>query len=229
MRMPSKRLFLAISLLIGVLAVGGVAMAAASETATSGPVPHSGAGSAVELSDPRDRAPAQPALEPPADAGPRSRARHGALQQDQSALQASVRKSGGKVTRTYSTVNAFAATVSKAERAKLAANSSVAQVLPDTFVRRPNPGLTGGASRLGPRSATPSVPNGGQQICPTDPNKPLVEPEALSIIHADQAQSLATGQGVKVAFVAEGIDIEQPGLHPARRVARVRRLPGLQR
>ena len=83
-------------------------------------------------------------------------------------------------------------------------------MFPDTFVRRPNPGLSGGASRLGPRSATPSVPNGGQQICPTDPNKPLVEPEALSIIHADQAQSLATGQGVKVAFVAEGIDTSNP-------------------
>ena len=205
MRTPSKRLFLSISLVIGVLAAGGVAVAAATKRR------HRGL-SLAQVQGAQSSSPSrvivllrnQHANLPPTRS--RLSARHGALQQDQSSLQASVKSSGGKVTRTYTTVNAFAATVSKAERAKLAANSSVAQVFPDTVIRRPNPGLSGGASRLGPRSATPSVPNGGQQICPTDPSKPLVEPEALSIIHADQAQSLVSGQGVKVAFVAEGID-----------------------
>ena len=209
MRTPSKRLFLAISLLVGVLAAGGVAVAAATGKR------HRGL-SLAQVQAAQSSSPTrvivllrnQHTNLPPTRS--RLSARHGALQQDQSSLQASVKSSGGKVTRTYTAVNAFAATVSKAERAKLAANSSVAQVFPDTVVRRPNPGLSGGASRLGPRSATPSVPNGGQQICPTDPNKPLVEPEALSIIHADQASSLATGQGVKVAFVAEGIDTGNP-------------------
>ena len=209
MRTPSKRLFLAISLLVGVLAAGGVAVAAATGKR------HRGL-SLAQVQAAQSSSPTrvivllrnQHTNLPPTRS--RLSARHGALQQDQSSLQASVKSSGGKVTRTYTAVNAFAATVSKAERAKLAANSSVAQVFPDTVVRRPNPGLSGGASRLGPRSATPSVPNGGQQICPTDPNTPLVEPEALSIIHADQASSLATGQGVKVAFVAEGIDTGNP-------------------
>jgi hypothetical protein len=204
-----KRLIIAISLLVGVLALGGVAVAAASRHR------HRGL-SLAQVQGAQSSSPArvivlmrnQYANLPPTRG--HLSARHGAIQQNQSSLQASVRSSGGKVTRTYSTVNAFAATVSKTERAKLAANSAVAQVLPDTFVHRPNPGITGGLSRRGPRSASPTVPNGGQQICPTDPSKPIVEPEALSIIHADQAASLATGQGVKVAFVAEGIDINNP-------------------
>ncbi len=204
-----RRLLVAISLLVGVLAAGGVAVAAATRPR------HRGL-SLAQVQSGQSGSPArvivllrnQHANLPPTRG--RLSARHGAIQQDQSSLQSSVRKSGGKVTRTYSTVNAFAATVSKTERAKLAANSAVAQVLPDTFVRRPNPGVTGGASRLGPRAASPSVPNGGQQICPADPSKPLVEPEALSIIHADQAAPLATGSGVKVAFVAEGIDTNNP-------------------
>jgi hypothetical protein len=138
MRTPSQRLSLAISLLIGVLAAGGVAVAAA----TTAKRRHRGL-SLAEVQAAQSGASTrvivllrnQHTNLPPTRG--RIAARHGALQQDQSSLQSSVRKSGGRVTRTYGTVNAFAATVSKAERAKLAANSSVAQVLPDTFVRRP--------------------------------------------------------------------------------------------
>jgi hypothetical protein len=55
-------------------------------------------------------------------------------------------------------------------------------------------------------------------VCPTDPSKPLLEPEALQTTHTafedpntPQAQSLATGKGVKVAFFADGLDINNPG------------------
>ncbi|MBV9914872.1 MAG: S8 family serine peptidase [Solirubrobacterales bacterium] len=135
--------------------------------------------------------------------------RRAVLRHDQTPLQASVARSGGRVTRTYGTVNAFAATVSRDERNRLAASSAVAEVLPDVFVRRPDPGPSGGFAAASPGTVTPSAP-AGQEICPTDPSKPLVEPEALSIIHATDAQQLATGKGVKVAFVAEGIDINNP-------------------
>ena len=53
-------------------------------------------------------------------------------------------------------------------------------------------------------------------LCPSDPAKPLVEPEALQSIHArtsngtPYAQQLATGAGVKVAFIADGMDPNAP-------------------
>ncbi|GAB3882070.1 hypothetical protein GCM10029964_039200 [Kibdelosporangium lantanae] len=54
-------------------------------------------------------------------------------------------------------------------------------------------------------------------MCPSDPGKPLLEPEALDLTHtesqdprAPQAHSIATGKGVKVAYVADGIDVNNP-------------------
>ena len=49
-------------------------------------------------------------------------------------------------------------------------------------------------------------------MCPDDPSKPLVEPEALESIRArtsngtPYAQQIATGRGVKVAFIADTMD-----------------------
>jgi Subtilase family/Peptidase inhibitor I9 len=196
-------------LAVGVLTAGGVAVAA------SGKRRHRGL-SLARVTHDQAGAPArvivllrnQHANLPPT--AKRLGQRLALLQRDQSPLKSSVAHSGGRVTRTYKTVNAFAATVSKNERQALASNSAVAEVLPDTFVPRPNPGSNAASSR-GPRSAAPAAPSAGaQQICPSDPSKPLVEPEALSIIHATEAQQLATGAGVKVAFVAEGLDINNP-------------------
>ena len=69
----------------------------------------------------------------------------------------------------------------------------------------------------GSPAAAASPRSGAQQVCPSDPTKPLLEPEALSIIHAassdpavPSAQQLATGAGVKVAFVADGVDVNNP-------------------
>jgi hypothetical protein len=56
-------------------------------------------------------------------------------------------------------------------------------------------------------------------VCPSDPAKPLLEPEALQVTHTaytdpsiPQAQNLVTGAGVKVAFLADGIDVNNPDL-----------------
>jgi hypothetical protein len=140
----------------------------------------------------------------------RSRAR--AVAADQAPLTAQVASSGGRVTRRYKTLNAFAATVSTAEKARLAANPAVYKVFADHVVKMPaaqdaSPAQTGGTPSQSPQSG----------ICPTDPAKPLLEPEALQTTHtafADpntpSAQQLSTGSGVKVAFFADGLDINNP-------------------
>jgi hypothetical protein len=142
------------------------------------------------------------------------RARANALTSAQAPLLSSVRASGGAVNHTYKTVNAFAATVSATERAALAANPSVAEVLPDAFVPAPTPRgpsedhvSTVHAGRLGARARAADA---SQQVCPRNPSRPILAPEGLQLIHATQAQQIVTGAGVKVAFIAEGIDTNNP-------------------
>ncbi len=136
----------------------------------------------------------------------RIHARVAALSSVQSGLHASVRSSGGQVTHTFQTINAFTATVSRAERSHLASDRSVAAVLPDVFVPAPDPA---GSSAAGSGNNTgPSIGSG--QVCPTNPAQPIIAPEGLSLINAPQAQQIVTGSGVKVAFIAEGIDASNP-------------------
>jgi hypothetical protein len=132
---------------------------------------------------------------------------------DQAPLTAQVASSGGRVTRRYKALNAFAATVSTAEKARLAANPAVYKVFADHVVKLP------AAQDASPAVKGAAAPNQGPQtqVCPTDPAKPLLEPEALQTTHAafndpsaPSAQQLATGTGVKVAFFADGLDINNP-------------------
>jgi hypothetical protein len=146
-----------------------------------------------------------------------ARARAAALGVDQGPLQAKVRSSGGRITHSFHTINAFSAVVSRAERVRLASNSSVAAVLPDSYVQSPDStgtAQTGSSGSSGSGSTDPGsgtqVAAGGQQICPTNPADPIVAPEGLSLINAPQAQQIVTGAGVKVAFIAEGIDPDNP-------------------
>src|SRR6201999_1158778 len=74
-------------------------------------------------------------------------------------------------------------------------------------------GQTASGGNSGP--GNPTTPQSG--VCPSDPAKPLLEPEALGTMHVaysnpstPQAQNLATGKGVKVAFFADGVDINNP-------------------
>jgi hypothetical protein len=51
-----------------------------------------------------------------------------------------------------------------------------------------------------------------QQICPSNPAMPLVEPEARDVMNVDAAQQIADGTGIKVGIVADGIDVNNPDL-----------------
>ena len=113
--------------------------------------------------------------------------------------------------RSFSLVNAIAATVSPAEAERLAANPAVAEVVPDGPVAAPaaTPVTTG------PRAPWPPRPLAG--ACPRK-GRVQLNPQAIESIHAatqggrgPAAQNLGyTGADVKVAWIADGIDINNP-------------------
>jgi hypothetical protein len=126
----------------------------------------------------------------------------------------------------YSFINAISATMSSAEVARLKTDPAVQAVVPDTIVQAspsaptvtavPSPTQGGtpnsiGASSPTEGSGTPS------QVCPSNPNEPLLEPEALQSMNVDYgdngpagAHSLANGTGVKVAVFPDGLDPNIP-------------------
>jgi hypothetical protein len=147
-------------------------------------------------------------------ASPRSNAYHA----DQAPVITKARDAGAKNLHGFDTVNAVAATVTSAQSSELAADPAVAAVYPDLPIKgaplvtdRPTPS-TGGSSGGASGSQVISGP-----VCPSDPSKPLLEPEALQVTNTafsdpstPQAQNIVNGTGVKVAFIADGLDINNP-------------------
>ena len=127
--------------------------------------------------------------------------------------------SGPKLThlKHFSLANAFAATVSASQAAALALDPRVLSVVPDRkVVIRPDAAEAPAVGKAAaPKSVGPSAV-ANDQICPTDPSVPLVEPEALESINAystdgtPNAESLADGTGVKVGFIADSMDPNNP-------------------
>src|SRR5690242_791536 len=132
----------------------------------------------------------------------------------QAPLIAQARSVGARNLHGFGLINAVSATVTPAQAAKLAAEPSVARIFPDLPVTAgPSEKQQTSTSHQGakPSAATP------EQICPSDPSKPLLEPEALQLTHTafndlsvPQAQNIVTGAGVTVAFIADGLDINNP-------------------
>jgi hypothetical protein len=116
--------------------------------------------------------------------------------------------------KSFRLVNAFSATVSADYVARLKANPAVAAVIPDSVIRRSRPIAASAASESKQPDAVASIPphvipgacgaNGAVQL----------ESEGLALTstdsdnpHALTARSLGiTGEGVKVAWIADGID-----------------------
>jgi hypothetical protein len=130
---------------------------------------------------------------------------------------------------TYHTLNAIATTVSSAEAANLRRDPAVLAVDPDSVVKGPssNSDLLPGAlsaPAAGNRSVRASTAAGSSKVCGTA-SAPLLEPEALHLINADNrtnadspitsgpksAHSLGyTGAGVNVAVFPDGMDPNLP-------------------
>ncbi|HEX4703456.1 MAG TPA: S8 family serine peptidase, partial [Pseudonocardiaceae bacterium] len=137
--------------------------------------------------------------------------RAAATQSDQRPLVDQVKQTGATHVSQFSVINGFSARMTAAESAHLATDPTVAAIVPDLPFRIAS---TSAPAAAGKAAATPAISGG---TCPSDPSKPLLQPEALQVTHdafgdpsTPSAQHLATGAGVKVAYLADGVDPNNP-------------------
>jgi len=134
--------------------------------------------------------------------------------QEQSPLVNQAKQVGAQNVKSFDVLNGFSAKVTDAESAKLAADPNVAAVVPDR-TRAVKPLSTAQKQQI---QATPPPDQPlAAGACPTDPSKPVLEPEALQTTHTaytnpsvPQAQNIVTGKGVTVAWIADGMDPNNP-------------------
>lgn len=127
-------------------------------------------------------------------------------------------EAGVAAVHSYTTVNALSATVSAAQERALRADPAVARILPDQVL--PDPDTADNAAPAAGRATAvaDAAATGGRAVCAPAGAKPQLNPEALQVTNTDSdtpgaptARSLGfTGAGVKVAFMAEGIDVDNP-------------------
>jgi hypothetical protein len=154
-------------------------------------------------------------------------ARTAAVSRSQGPLLAELRAVHATHIKAYQLVNSFAATVSSGEEARLRANPAVAEVVPDVTVSGAVPAAVGAAGAV-PAAAAKSASSARSARASTAVRahvipgacgrngKALLDPEGLALTNtASQspaqrtARSLGiTGAGVKVAYIADGLDPE---------------------
>lgn len=157
-------------------------------------------------------------------------ARAGAVAGAQTPVLTELRQAHATRIRSFGLINALATRVTKAEALRLAAHPLVRAVVPDRIIRapsRPDALQAGGGARQLSARAAAAIPNAApisQQICPSNPASPLLEPEALQLTNTafndstvPQAATVLDGNGqailgtgVKVAFIADGVDVNNP-------------------
>src|SRR5215831_11491432 len=142
--------------------------------------------------------------------GATAQARIKAANASQAGVRAELSQVHAKHVHGFHIVNAIAATISPAEASRLKADPAVRTVVPDTF--RPFAPLGGGPGAASPAGRPVAGHSGStataatQQICPSDPAKPLIEPEARQVMNVDAAGQIVDGTGIKVGIIADGID-----------------------
>ena len=141
----------------------------------------------------------------------RERAR--VIASDQSHVVAAARKLGATRIRQFNVVNAFSATLSTSKIAQLSQDSNVAAIVPDLPITRPDASADHGSAKKNDNEG--GIPT--STYCSTDPKQPRLEPEALQTMHVayddsrkPSAAKLEDGSGVKVGWIADGLDINNP-------------------
>jgi len=121
------------------------------------------------------------------------------------------RKRGARTSSSSPTVNAFSATIAANQTTALQSDPAVAAVVPDLTLHAPDTSSVKAGSAAPTKSAQPTA-----AVCSTNAKKPQLEPEALQTMHVAYgdhrtgAQSYTDGSGVKVAWLADGVDINNP-------------------
>jgi hypothetical protein len=141
-------------------------------------------------------------------------ARSAAVTSSQASLRSELNRVHATHLHAYSLVNAMAATVSKGEVARLKADPAVSKVIPDVIIHGARPQQAAPAARKAAQS-TSLTPNVIPGACGQNGAVQL-DPEGISSTHTDSdnpnaktARSLGiTGAGVKVAWIADGIDTQ---------------------
>ncbi|MGO9992312.1 MAG: S8 family serine peptidase [Steroidobacteraceae bacterium] len=153
-----------------------------------------------------------------ADVPPARRALSGratAIAASQSSLVGQLQQSRARKVTSFSTINAFATRVSADEAAQLAVHPLVQAVVPDRIIHQRTRDQSAGGGAGNAVAAT----GASSGLCST------LEPEALQLTQTAflnsttaQAQTVldgnglpVTGKGVKVAFLADGLDTNIPG------------------
>jgi hypothetical protein len=145
---------------------------------------------------------------------------------DQAGVIAFARANGVGSLHGYNNVNEMSATVTPAQQQALAADPAVAAVFPDLNVAEaPRPPAQKSVASANGSARRPKASKNGAQpdvdttsICPADPSHPMLEPEALQLTKTafddpgtPSAQATGiNGSGVLVAFIADGLDINNP-------------------
>jgi hypothetical protein len=155
---------------------------------------------------------------------PGTRTSPGAACPAQARVLTALKAGGAKVLATTSLVDSITASVSPALAHALRLSPAISEVIPDTTLSATAPtGPSPGTAAPGLGSPAPATANPGpaaatqpvlrahgvapsSELCGTRSN-PELGPEALQVIHATPAETTgADGAGVKVAFLADGID-----------------------
>jgi hypothetical protein len=146
----------------------------------------------------------------PKRGGGRNSQRARVIANDQSRVVATARRLGATRIRQFNVVNAFSATLGTSKIAQLSRDSDVGAVVPDLPITRPV--ITKDAGKV---KAAAGIPT--STYCSTHQTKPRLEPEALQTMHVayddpstPSAAKLEDGSGVKVGWIADGLDINNP-------------------
>ncbi|HEY1313938.1 MAG TPA: S8 family serine peptidase, partial [Steroidobacteraceae bacterium] len=146
-------------------------------------------------------------------------ARTAALALSRAPLLAELERAQARKVHAFNMINAVAATVTSAEATQLAAHPLVQAVVPDAVIRLLRPKRNAARAAAGATTGAGPGTAGSGALCNT------LEPEALQLTHTafldptiPQAQQVidgeghtVTGRGVKVAFLADGLDPTLPG------------------
>jgi subtilisin family serine protease len=143
-------------------------------------------------------------------------ARESTIHSIQAPVLSTLTSAGASSIQTYSVVNAVAATVPSSTVATLKSDPAVSEVIPNQLIplAAPQPAAASGTSSSG-ASSSGATPLPGACAAP---GKVQLDPQAIETIGADSdvpgaqtARSLGiTGAGVKVAYIADGVDINNP-------------------